>query len=414
MSGAQSARAANLRAGRERQALGVRLAMPAAEPTGGTPAAHSHVIVDVALLGASLDALAAGIASKASVSHGHGDATPSAAGFMPAADKAKLNGIAANATANASDASLRDRSTHTGSQSLDTTSDSATRLAMTAAERTKLGGVAPSATANATDAALRDRSTHTGSQSLDTTTDSATRLAMTAAERTKLGGVAVSATANATDAALRDRSTHTGSQSLDTTSDSATRLAMTAAERTKLGAIASAATANSSDAALSAFYRTLLDSSGSHTAARVAGTYGLGQSQPLAISGTGVLYPLNIIYLDPADYPAIGALTAKLRLRCALMCNDVPPTGNYTIGLHPVTRPATSGGAGLAIYTIGAAVAGSTVTQNAPAADAAVNLVGADFALPAAGFYCIGVVTTAAVAASAHVHLSAALQLRYA
>ena len=93
-----------------------------------------------------------------------------ASGFMSGADKTKLNGIATGATANATDAQLRDRSTHTGTQSLDTTTDSATRLAMTAAERTKLSGVATGATANATDAQLRDRSTHTGSQATSTIT----------------------------------------------------------------------------------------------------------------------------------------------------------------------------------------------------------------------------------------------------
>ncbi|GAB3988925.1 hypothetical protein [Nocardioides marmoraquaticus] len=79
--------------------------------------------------------------------------------------------------------------------------------------------ISTTATQNATDASLRDRGTHTGNQSLDTTTDTSTRVAMTPAERTKLGGVATGATANATDAQLRDRSTHTGSQSASTISD---------------------------------------------------------------------------------------------------------------------------------------------------------------------------------------------------
>lgn len=77
--------------------------------------------------------------------------------------------------------------------------------------------ITTTATMNSTDAALRDRSTHTGQQSLDTTTDSATRLALLPAERTKLAGVATSATANATDAQLRDRSTHTGPENVSTT-----------------------------------------------------------------------------------------------------------------------------------------------------------------------------------------------------
>jgi len=42
---------------------------------------------------------------------------------------------------------------------------------MTSAERTKLAGVATGATANATDAALRDRATHTGTQAANTISD---------------------------------------------------------------------------------------------------------------------------------------------------------------------------------------------------------------------------------------------------
>lgn len=43
-------------------------------------------------------------------------ATTAAAGSMSGADKSKLDGVAAGATANATDAQLRDRSTHTGTQ----------------------------------------------------------------------------------------------------------------------------------------------------------------------------------------------------------------------------------------------------------------------------------------------------------
>jgi hypothetical protein len=168
-------------------------------------------------------------------------------------------------------------------------------------------------------------------------------------------------------------------------------------------------------AVLAAFaaYNTLLDASASHTAAKVAGTYGLGQGDPTAVSGTGTLYPLNLIWLDPLDYPTIGGLTAKLRVLAHLFANDVAPTGNYTFGLYPVTRPATSGGAGLCIYTLGTVVVGSTALFTTPAADSANHLASADFAVPTAGFYVIGVVTTGTVATSAHVHLSAALQLHY-
>lgn len=50
----------------------------------------------------------------------HGNATGSVAGFMAAADKTKLDGVATGATANATDAQLRDRTTHTGEQAIST------------------------------------------------------------------------------------------------------------------------------------------------------------------------------------------------------------------------------------------------------------------------------------------------------
>lgn len=46
----------------------------------------------------------------------HALATTGAAGFMSAADKTKLDGVASGATANATDAALRDRASHTGTQ----------------------------------------------------------------------------------------------------------------------------------------------------------------------------------------------------------------------------------------------------------------------------------------------------------
>jgi predicted enzyme related to lactoylglutathione lyase len=82
--------------------------------------------------------------------------------------------------------------------------------------------IATTATVNSTDAQLRDRSTHTGTQSADTIVDGATNKAYTATEKTKLAGIATGATANATDAQLRDRATHTGTQAFTTLSGTAT------------------------------------------------------------------------------------------------------------------------------------------------------------------------------------------------
>ena len=120
-----------------------------------------------------------------------GNATSSVAGLLSASDKSKLDSIETGATANASNAQLRDRSTHTGTQAANTItglSDVATTGdyddltgqptavttsvdgLMSASDKTKLNGIATAATANATDAQLRDRSTHTGTQAASTIT----------------------------------------------------------------------------------------------------------------------------------------------------------------------------------------------------------------------------------------------------
>lgn len=158
--------------------------------------------------------------------------------------------------------------------SADKLADGTSLKVMTAAERTKLTGVAEGATANAADSALRDRSTHTGSQSAATIDDFAEAVqdavAAMLAEGTNIdlayddvtgtltvsstaveGGpagldaeqvrdtmatalvqgsnivinvndagdtitISTPATVNSTDAQLRDRATHTGAQAIAT------------------------------------------------------------------------------------------------------------------------------------------------------------------------------------------------------
>lgn len=175
------------------------------------------------------------------------------------------------------------------------------------------------------------------------------------------------------------------------------------------------ASVNSRYSGISAIYRMALQGNGSHIAARVAGTYFIPMGNALGITGTGTLYAPAIIRIDSADYPTIDSLAPKFRIKWSLMVNDVAPTGNFTIGLYPITRPATSGGAGLDIYTMGTVVSGSNGSVfTAPAADSMNNGVSSDFALPADGYYVLGVVTTATVAASSHLHINAQLQVHNA
>ena len=102
--------------------------------------------------------------------HGHGNATTSVAGFMAAADKEKLDGVAAGATANAGTvtsvaATGANGITVTGSP---VTSAGTLALGVDAGTLRSHINVANGATANATDAALRDRATHTGTQAIST------------------------------------------------------------------------------------------------------------------------------------------------------------------------------------------------------------------------------------------------------
>ncbi len=135
------------------------------------------------------------------------------------ADQTKLNGIATGATANDTDANLKARANHTGTQLASTISDFASTLWATV-----LTGLstATSSVITATDTVLSafgklqaqvsnkvDKITGKGLSTNDYTTT----------EQTKLSGIAIGATANDTDANLKARANHTGTQTASTISD---------------------------------------------------------------------------------------------------------------------------------------------------------------------------------------------------
>lgn len=112
-----------------------------------------------------------------------------------------------------------------------------TTASFTTAQETKLAGIAAGATANASDAFLLDRAHHTGTQAIATVTGLQTALdgkqaagsyqplatvltnttaSFTTAQETKLSGIAAGATANQTDAFLLSRANHTGTQAAAT------------------------------------------------------------------------------------------------------------------------------------------------------------------------------------------------------
>lgn len=145
------------------------------------------------------------------------------------AEKAKLEGIAAQATKNATDAQLRDRATHTGTQAIGTV----------AGLQAALDALAPKSNPTFTGTVSGVTKAMVGLPSVDNTSDAdkpvstAQQAALnnkvdkvegkglstedyTPAEKAKLADIAPQATKNATDAQLRDRATHTGTQAIGT------------------------------------------------------------------------------------------------------------------------------------------------------------------------------------------------------
>ncbi len=146
-----------------------------------------------------------------------------------AADDTKLAGIQDGATANATDAFLRDRANHTGTQLAATISDFIT-AARDAISVTDTGTFDLTYVAGVLSGVVLDSPTVGGRseaflRSADNHTDGTVNRLYTAGEKTKLAGIQDGATANATDAALRDRATHTGTQTAATISDFATAVA---------------------------------------------------------------------------------------------------------------------------------------------------------------------------------------------
>jgi Phage tail repeat like len=190
---------------------------------------HNHTMDNVSGLVAAMN-------GKANTVHSHSVVTSVADGFMSSADKSKLDGIAINATNNASDVSLRDRSTHTGVQPVSSITGLQTALdakallnhthniattttdgLLSAADKTKLDSISNGAGGGATTIAgisgLQAALDSKASLNVVTTT---TNGLMIAADKVKLDGIATNATANSSDAILKDRANHTGLQAIAT------------------------------------------------------------------------------------------------------------------------------------------------------------------------------------------------------
>lgn len=159
-------------------ATDVRGAAGVGIPAGG---AAGQVLrkVDAVDYNAAWETLTAADVGAAESSHSHSNATTSVAGFMSAADKTKLDGVASGATANDTDANLKNRANHTGTQAHTTITglgDAATKNTGTSAGTVAAGdhthtaaavGAAPE-NATLTDAAASSTLPATSSTALTT------------------------------------------------------------------------------------------------------------------------------------------------------------------------------------------------------------------------------------------------------
>lgn len=117
---------------------------------------------------------------------GSGSKTAEASYYYTADVTPEWNAIANKpALASAAQGALADTALQPGA-SVEVLTEGATKKLLTTAERTKLSGVAAGATANATDASLRDRALHTGEQEITTITG---LIAALAAKFDNAGGV---------------------------------------------------------------------------------------------------------------------------------------------------------------------------------------------------------------------------------
>lgn len=158
---------------------GAQAKASAAQSAAITAAATDATIKASAAQSAAVTAAATDATTKANAAQSAATsaAAADAATKASAAQAAAISAAATDATTKANAAqSAAISAAASNSKSADTITDGTTNKAYTATEKTKLAGVAAGATANSTDAQLRDRSLHTGAQPISSVTGLQTAL----------------------------------------------------------------------------------------------------------------------------------------------------------------------------------------------------------------------------------------------
>lgn len=129
----------------------------------------------------------------------------------------------------------------------------------------------------------------------------------------------------------------------------------------------------------------------------------------LAVTGT-LTSTLNLIYLDPADFPA----GTKLRMSATYSQNNTASAAiDFTVGLRKVGKPSTTGGTGQQmIYQADASDVNSVTLTGGIASKAMGRMVSTEFDIPAAGFYTF-VITLSNSNNGSGTHWDMVLQAKY-
>lgn len=140
------------------------------------------------------------------------------------------------------------------------------------------------------------------------------------------------------------------------------------------------------------------------------GTYWAVPNAGALIVTTPLTSPLNLIYLDPADFPT----GTKLRLRASYSQNNTASAAiDFTVGLRKVGKPSTTGGSSQQmIYQADATDVASVVVSGGIASKAMGRVSTAEFDIPVAGFYTF-VITLSNSNNGSGTHWDLVLQAKY-
>lgn len=201
---------------------------------------------------------------------------------------------------------------------------SATTASFTTAQETKLSGIATSATANATDASLRDRATHTGAQLISTVTGLQAALdgKQVAGSYAAASHSHIIADVTGLQGAL-DGKQDAGSYQPFATVLTNTTAAFTTAQETKLAGIATGATANTGTV-------TSVGGTGTVSGLTLSGTVTV--SGNLTLGGTLAVTAANFASQTAATFLAAPNGAAGVPTFRTIVAADIPTLNQSTTG----------------------------------------------------------------------------------